>query len=256
MDSLLFGHSKGAFTGAIDKRAGLLQQSDKGVLFLDEVQDLPQTTQRRLVRFLQDQRGRFRPLGADQEQEVDVEVVCASNLSLIALRERLDHDLFDRIGHLMVEIPPLRSCREDLEDDWQRVWRELRRDGDLAADAPITGELRRLFATHPLPGNLRDLQRLAYLIAAWSRRADTELAVATAIGEWSRHDAGTAASSVALGHGTRAARARWFHRELALAAKARTRKLGQGRQGPRLRREDAPRRCAARLISCRRPKNP
>ena len=219
-DSLLFGHTKGAFTGAIDKRAGLLQQSDKGVLFLDEVQDLPQTTQRRLVRFLQDQRGRFRPLGADQELEVDVEVVCASNLPLVALREHLDYDLFDRIGHLMVEIPPLRSCREDLEDDWQRVWRELRRDGDLSSDAPVTSELRRLLMTHPLPGNLRDLQRLAYLIAAWSRRADSEQAISTAIGEWSRHYAGTCATSVALGHGTRAARARWFHRELALAAKA------------------------------------
>lgn len=218
-DSLLFGHEKGAFTGAVGKRAGLLQKSDKGVLFLDEVQDLPPTTQRRLVRFLQDQRGRFRPLGADKEIEVDVELVCASNLSLAALRARLDHDLFDRIGHLIVEIPPLRSCREDLEEDWQRVWRELCRDDDLASNAPITSELRKLLATHSLPGNLRDLQRLAYLIAAWSRRTEPEEAVATALEEWSRHDIGPPASSVAFGQGTRTVRTRWFQRELARWAK-------------------------------------
>ncbi|MBK9032050.1 MAG: sigma-54-dependent Fis family transcriptional regulator [Myxococcales bacterium] len=214
-DSLLFGHQKGAFTGAAEKRAGLLQQSDGGLLFLDEVQDLPRTTQRRLVRFLQDRRRRFRPLGADKEVEVDVEVVCASNLPLPELRAQLDSDLFDRIGHLIVEVPPLRSCREDLVDDWRRVWRELRPDGDTAPEAPVTSELEALFATHGFPGNLRDLQRLAYLIAAWAPSSSQSAAIPMAIAEWSRRDGGGTTQSDAFGQGTRTERVRWFHRELA-----------------------------------------
>ncbi|MBI4702784.1 MAG: sigma 54-interacting transcriptional regulator [Deltaproteobacteria bacterium] len=170
-ESLLFGHRRGAFTGAATDRAGLLTEADGGILFLDEVQDLPSAAQRKLVRVLQDRHRRYRPLGADRERSVDVELVCASNLELAALRSRLDADLFDRVSHLQVRIPPLRECREDLHDDWQRVWRELRRDAAMPTTAPWTPEMERALAADPLAGNLRDLQRLALLVLAWGAGA-------------------------------------------------------------------------------------
>ena len=156
-ESLLFGHRRGAFTGAAGDRAGLLAEADGGILCLDEVQDLPKPAQRKLVRVFQDCRRRFRPLGSDEEQSVDVELVCASNLDAADLRTRLDPDLYDRISHRAVEIPPLHECREDVADDWRRVWRELRRQDSLPPDAPWTPSLERALARHELPGNLRDL---------------------------------------------------------------------------------------------------
>ncbi|TGO02209.1 hypothetical protein PN36_28595, partial [Candidatus Thiomargarita nelsonii] len=114
-ESMLFGHIKGAFTGANKDRAGLLKEADGGILFLDEIQDLPKPLQRKLVRIFQDRKHRYRPVGSDKEQETDIEIVCASNRPLDELRKILDADLFDRLSHLIIEIPPLRDCREDLE---------------------------------------------------------------------------------------------------------------------------------------------
>ncbi len=135
-ESLLFGHRKGAFTGAAADRPGLLAEADGGILFLDEVQDLPKSAQRKLVRVFQDRQRRFRPVGSDRETSVDVELVCASNLPVADLREQLDADLFDRLSHLAVRVPPLRECRDDVEADWAKVWRELRQRQDLPEDAP------------------------------------------------------------------------------------------------------------------------
>lgn len=95
------------------------------ILFLDEVQDLPRTVQRKLVRVLQDRHRRYSPVGSDEERVSDFEVVCASNRSLSELQGLLDADLFDRLSHLVVTIPPLRDCRDDLLGDWREVWREL-----------------------------------------------------------------------------------------------------------------------------------
>ena len=135
-DSLLFGHRKGAFTGAVGDRPALLAEADDGILFLDEVQDLPKAAQRKLVRVFQDRGRRYRPLGGDTEVAVDVELVCASNLDDAVLRQRLDPDLYDRVSHLSVRIPPIRACREDLIDDWRAVWRELRQHEGLPDEAP------------------------------------------------------------------------------------------------------------------------
>ncbi|MBK9126172.1 MAG: sigma 54-interacting transcriptional regulator [Phycisphaerales bacterium] len=116
----MFGHVKGAFTGAESVRKGLLGNADGGILFLDEVQDLPMGVQRKLIRFLQDRHRRYRQVGGDKELSVDVEVVCASNMPIADLAERLAPDLFDRLSHLIVTVPPLRDCRDDLVDDWAR----------------------------------------------------------------------------------------------------------------------------------------
>lgn len=221
-ESLLFGHRKGAFTGAAGDRAGLLVEADGGILFLDEVQDLPKPAQRKLVRVFQDRERRFRPLGSDKEQSADVELVCASNLHAAGLRERLDPDLYDRISHLAVEVPPLRECREDIEDDWRRVWRELRQHERLPPDAPWTPGLERALVGHGLPGNLRDLQRLAVLLMAWWSRQDVDRSIAGALSEWAEWTVATPADDAnVFGAGTRRERVRWFQARLAKWAKER-----------------------------------
>ena len=220
-ESLLFGHRRGTFTGAAGDRAGLLAEADGGILFLDEVQDLPKPAQRKLVRVFQDRRCRFRPLGSDEEQSLDVELVCASNLDAADLRTRLDPDLYDRISHRAVEIPPLHECREDVADDWRRVWRELRRQDSLPPDAPWTPSLERALARHELPGNLRDLQRLAVLLTAWWSRQDVDRSISEALDEWSEWTVGTPPEVDVLGAGTGRERVRWFRARLARWAKAR-----------------------------------
>ena len=219
-ESLLFGHRKGAFTGAAGDRAGLLAEADGGVLFLDEVQDLPNSAQRKLVRVFQDRERRFRPLGSNDEQSVDVELVCATNLHVADLRERLDSDLYDRISHLAVEVPPLRECREDIADDWQRVWCELREQERLPRDAPWTPGLERALVRHGLPGNLRDLQRLAVLLMAWWCRQDVDRSIAAALSEWVEWTGATPPDVDVFGAGTRSERVLWFRARLAKWAKA------------------------------------
>ncbi|MEK8020207.1 MAG: sigma 54-interacting transcriptional regulator, partial [Candidatus Parabeggiatoa sp.] len=214
-DSLLFGHIKGAFSGAIKDRAGLLKEADGGILFLDEIQDLPKPLQRKLVRVFQDRKHRFRSVGSDQEQETDIEIVCASNRRLNELREILDADLFDRFSHLIVEIPPLRNCREDLERDWQRVWDELRIDESLPDKAPYNKALKQVFQTHPLPGNLRDLQRLAFLTMAWWQELkEGDKALNAALDEWQKIEI-ISPSNNEFGEGNYNNRIDWFKKRLA-----------------------------------------
>lgn len=220
-ESELFGHVRGAFTGAEASRRGLLGNADGGILFLDEVQDLPSGVQRKLIRFMQDRRRRYRQVGGDKELSADVEVVCASNLPIAELSKRLAADLFDRLSHLVVALPPLRECREDLQDDWSRVWRELRVSEDVPSEAPAPRSLVEAIAAHPLPGNLRDLQRLAVLVTAWWRGRSEVDAIERAVAAWStvvRSD-GDADDSQVWGGGTRRERVRHFQRRLALWAK-------------------------------------
>lgn len=220
-ESELFGHVKGAFTGAEAVRKGLLGNADGGILFLDEVQDLPMGVQRKLIRFLQDRRRRYRQVGGDKELSVDVEVICASNAPITELSKRLAPDLFDRLSHLIVILPPLRDCREDLPDDWARVWRELRVNESVPAEPPAHRRLVEAITSHPLPGNLRDLQRLAVLVTAWWRACSEVDAVERAIEAWNtvvRVD-GEAGDSLAWGRGTRRQRVQHFQRRLARWAK-------------------------------------
>lgn len=218
-ESLLFGHLKGAFTGAAVDRTGLLAEASGGILFLDEVQDLPKPIQRKLVRVFQDRQRRYRPVGSDHEESVDVELVCASNLPVAELRERLDADLFDRLSHLSVTVPPLRECRDDVEEDWRRVWSELRQCEDLPVDAPWLLELEQSLRRHALLGNLRDLQRLAVLCMAWWSPPEPSAGIRTALIEWQRFTSTLAPVTVDYGEGSRADRVRWFRARLARWAK-------------------------------------
>jgi transcriptional regulator with AAA-type ATPase domain len=181
VDSMLFGHVKGAFTGAEKDRNGLLKEANGKVLFLDEIQDLPTSIQRKLVRVLQDNNHSFRPVGSDAEEASDFELVCASNKSLEQLVTILDADFFDRVSMLTITIPPLRACREDILSDWQRIWQEVNVNPNLPVEAPVSNELIQFFYSAYLPGNLRDLKKLAYMTCAFLSSQTTESAISSSL---------------------------------------------------------------------------
>lgn len=173
VESMIFGHAKGAFTGAIAEKKGLLKEADGKILFLDEIQDLPKSVQRKLVRTLQDKKHRYRPLGSNEEETANIELVCASNLPENELKEKLDPDFYDRISFYKVELPPLRECREDLLDDWRRVWKSTRLDSS-PKEAPEDKCLIDFLKKSILPGNFRNLQSVAYQIIAWDGKKSIE----------------------------------------------------------------------------------
>ncbi len=224
--SLLFGHVRGAFTGADRDRKGFIEEAGGGVLFLDEVQDLERPVQRQLVRTLQDPERRFRRVGDTNERKADVEVVCASHRSFEALRKRLDPDLFDRLSLLLVDIPPLRECREDLREDWMRVWGEARSFEDLPPEAPWSAAIERALQADQLPGNLRDLQRLALILMAGASTAPSDTRTEEGLREWSVLQArfhaverSSATGKDGLGIGSWDERVQAFKRRLARSAR-------------------------------------
>jgi transcriptional regulator of aromatic amino acid metabolism len=148
-------------------------------------------------------------VGRDEEISADFDLVCASNLDLPALRERLDADFFDRTSHLTVTVPPLRDCCEDLPADWSRVWREMCGDTASAIVPPWNGTLHGTTEQSRLRGNLRDLQRLALLLLAWEGNEER------AIDDWRSGEHACAVIGNSLGTGTRRDRINRFCGRLA-----------------------------------------
>src|SRR5579885_2890820 len=149
-ESELFGHVKGAFTGAVQSRPGALMQAHNGTLFLDEVGDLPLDIQVKLLRFLEN--GEIRPVGADRPSRADVRLLCATHLPLQKLVEegKFRRDLYYRLASITLEIPSLRSRPEDIEMLAHKFASELSRTLSPRA-------LLRLKA-HGWPGNVRELR--------------------------------------------------------------------------------------------------
>ncbi|HEX4449403.1 MAG TPA: sigma 54-interacting transcriptional regulator [Kofleriaceae bacterium] len=160
LESELFGHVKGAFTGAAQARTGMLVRANGGTLFLDELGRITPTTQARLLRVLEERM--LRPLGGDSERAIDVRVIAASRDDLDAevAAGRFRPDLLYRLAVVRVALPPLRARREDIAP----LVRELLRrrgfgagDGDNDGDALAGANLDRLVA-HSWPGNIRELR--------------------------------------------------------------------------------------------------
>ena len=116
VESVLFGHARGSFTGAYVSQDGLVKQADKGTLFLDEIGELPLAIQKTFLRVIQEHR--FRPVGGNQEVASDFRLVAATNRSLEELVEKrlFREDLLFRLRSLVIELPPLRECLEDLKE--------------------------------------------------------------------------------------------------------------------------------------------
>lgn len=181
----LFGHAKGAFTGAVQERQGLLEMLDGDTLFLDEVGDIDGDTQRMLVRALEEQQ--FQRLGEGQDRRSRFRLVTATNRSLAELADRLDADFFDRIAAFRVTLPPLREIPEDLSWLWREVYqsaldRSEARQSSCQLGDRVHDRIVETLRQHHLPGNVRDLLRVAWhLQAALSDDADVAEAVDFAI---------------------------------------------------------------------------
>lgn len=219
-ESLIFGHRKGSFTGAIDDREGLLSIANGKILFLDEIQDLPQSVQRKLVRVLQDTKHRFRSIGGDNEEVSDFELICASNKDYQELQGLLDQDFLDRISMLKVTLPPLRSCREDLQQDWQKVWTELSPGPPFPIKAPSNKYLKKLLETESLLGNLRDLQKMAAIILAYWDETNSDASIHKGISLWKKEQKEFEEEITQVGKGTsRETYLKRYRKKLALVAK-------------------------------------
>ena len=183
--SELFGHKKGAFTGATSDRKGLLAQADGDTIFLDEIGDIDQDTQRLLMAALEG-RG-FSRLGDSRVIQSRFRLVCATNRPLADLRGKvIDEDFFDRVAVFVLQVPPLRACREDLPQIWRSVLAGAVVTAELAPEGweQLRGHpaVLEALADLPLYGNLRDLQRLAFHgLAALEAEATVEEAVAEGI---------------------------------------------------------------------------
>lgn len=167
--SELFGHSKGAYTGATQDRVGRLELAEGDCLFLDEIADIDPNTQRLLIRAVE--HGRFSRMGDNAERRSRFRLICATNRSLADLAGGLlDADFFDRIAMFTVEVPPLRACREDLAVFWRAVLHQVVKHAGVEAAGWRSflsdDELLVLLRSHPLPGNMRDLQRVAWHLVA------------------------------------------------------------------------------------------
>jgi len=159
LESEIFGHERGAFTGAIDRRAGCFELADRGTLFLDEIAEMVPVTQVKLLRVLQERK--FRRLGGRVEQEVDVRVIAATNMNpAYALRDgKLRDDLFYRLNVFSIELPPLRDRKEDLPLLIQAFIEEFNaRDRRQIRD--ITPEAMRMLQSYEWPGNIRELRNV------------------------------------------------------------------------------------------------
>ena len=157
LESELFGHEKGAFTGADRKRIGKFEQADRGTLFLDEIGDMPLPTQAKVLRVLQD--GRFERVGGNETIQTDVRVIAATNRNLEGLiaEGQFRQDLFYRLKVFSIELPPLRERLDDLPellDHFVRVYnRELGKQVQTIAPSVIA-----MLGEHRWPGNVRELQ--------------------------------------------------------------------------------------------------
>ncbi|HYD68717.1 sigma-54 dependent transcriptional regulator [Azospirillum sp.] len=176
LESELFGHRKGAFTGAHAHRVGLLEQADGGTVFLDEIGDISPAFQVKLLRFLQE--GEIRPVGSNEARTVDVRVIAATHRDLVAdvRAGRFREDLYYRLCTFSLTMPPLRDRRGDVRVLAQHILERL----SAAHRKPATGFTEEALAcleAHDWPGNVRELQNevTRMLILAPGERLGAEL---------------------------------------------------------------------------------
>lgn len=172
VESELFGHEKGAFTGAVAQAIGKFEQANGGTLFLDEIGDMPPEAQTRLLRALQS--GRIRRVGGRQEIAVDVRIVAATNRDLLPLIEagKFREDLFYRLNVVPIELPPLRERREDIEVLAQHFLAQAAEEG--LPQRLLTVEGAEGLAKRHWRGNVRELRNAIYRLAVMSRKDEID----------------------------------------------------------------------------------
>jgi len=159
LESELFGHEKGAFTGAIDARRGLFELADRGTIFLDEIGEMPLATQTKLLRVLEQRE--FHRVGGEKSIKVDVRIIAATNQDLrqlVAIGE-FRRDLYFRLNVLSIELPPLRERRDDIPLLVHAFVREVSERHDRAFPG-ISPEAMQILKQYAWPGNIRELRNL------------------------------------------------------------------------------------------------
>ncbi len=164
IDSELFGHEKGAFTGATQNRSGYFEVADGGTIFLDEVGELPLTTQVRLLRVLEN--GEFLKVGSSKVQKTDVRIVAATNLNMMnAIQKgKFREDLFYRLSTVDIDLPPLRERTEDIH----LLFRKFASDFAQKYSMPtirLTNDAVNLLLNYPFNGNIRQLRNITEQIS-------------------------------------------------------------------------------------------
>ena len=160
IDSELFGHEKGAFTGAINSRKGYFEVANNGTIFLDEIGDLPMQTQVRLLRVLEN--GEFIKVGSSKVEKINVRLIAATNINLIEAvkKNKFREDLFYRINTIQIEMPSLRSRKEDIH----LMFRKFASDFSEKHKIPtirLTDKSIEIIEKYNWPGNIRELKNFA-----------------------------------------------------------------------------------------------
>ena len=173
IDSELFGHEKGSFTGALADRKGYFEVADGGTIFLDEVGELPIPTQARLLRVLET--GEFIKVGSSKVQKTNVRIVAATNVKLeVAVAEReFREDLYYRLNSVPIQVPPLRERQEDIP----LLFRKFASDYASKYHMPpirLEENARQLLMSYRWPGNVRELKNLTERISVIEERRDID----------------------------------------------------------------------------------
>ena len=167
VESELFGHEKGSFTGAVDKRIGRFEQANGGTLFLDEIGDMPLDSQTRLLRVLSNKE--FYRVGGDKPIKVDVRIIAAThqNLNNLVSQKNFREDLFYRLNVIKIEVPPLRDRKEDIPNLSKFFLKNYSDslDEDLRV---ITDEAMVSLCRYDWPGNVRQLENVCYWLTLMS----------------------------------------------------------------------------------------
>src|SRR5262252_1235154 len=159
LESEIFGHEKGAFTGAVDRRAGCFELADRGTLFLDEIAEMTPATQVKLLRVLQERK--FRRLGGRNEETVDVRVIAATNVNPAdAVKNgKLREDLYYRLNVFAIELPPLRQRKEDLPLLIQSFLADFNERNNKKVSA-VDSSAMRMLEQYNWPGNVREVRNV------------------------------------------------------------------------------------------------
>jgi formate hydrogenlyase transcriptional activator len=176
IESELFGHERGAFTGAVAQTMGRFQAADHGTLFLDEIGDLPLELQPKLLRVLQEQR--FERLGGPQTLQVDVRVIAATNQDLWGMVQERNFraDLYYRLNVFPIELPPLRERRADIEPLVRYFVGKCAKQQGKTIDRILDNDLA-LLKSHNWPGNIRELQNLVERAVIMTSGPDLHISV-------------------------------------------------------------------------------
>jgi two-component system nitrogen regulation response regulator GlnG len=167
VESELFGHEKGSFTGAVDKRIGRFEQANGGTLFLDEIGDMPLESQTRLLRVLSNKE--FYRVGGDKPIKVDVRIIAAThqNLNNLVSQKNFREDLFYRLNVIKVDVPPLRDRKEDISD-LSKFFLKNYSDSLIEDLRVITDEAMTILKKYDWPGNVRQLENVCYWLTLMS----------------------------------------------------------------------------------------